>query len=260
MARIPSALVGVAILMATIAAPAAAAAPSNDDPGTATVISSIPYQDTIDTTEATNGPDDAIGCGGPDVTASVWYRYLATDDATLAISVEQSDYLAGINVLVGSPGSFEVLDCFLGGGRVAVSQGTEYWLLVTPPDAESPGGTLVLDIGLAPPPLQIELAVTSATVSPGTGVATIRGTVTCDRTAFIGFDGSLRQRAGRVYIDGFFFGEVECTPSGSAFEAVVDANGRFAGGRASLQMFAYAFEDEGFAELFSVVRLKGSRG
>jgi hypothetical protein len=258
MRRSSFAVVAAFFLLATLAAPVAAAAPANDDPSGATVVTEpLPFVDSIDTTEATSGADDAIGCGGPDVIGSVWYMYQPSADVVVQVSTDESDYLAGTNVLVGSPGSFENLLCALGTFQIGLTAGTQYWFLVTPPDAESPAGNLVWSIDVAPPPLQMELTIDArASLDRSTGILTVSGTVTCDREALIGIDGSVRQRAGRIFIDAFFFAEVLCTPDGATWTAeAIPQDGRLAGGKATANAFAFAFDEDGFAEASAEVKI-----
>ncbi len=69
MSRYLTILAGVAIAALAMAAPAAAAPPSNDTFAGATTISSLPFSDTVDTTQATTDADDivAAACGGTHV-------------------------------------------------------------------------------------------------------------------------------------------------------------------------------------------------
>jgi hypothetical protein len=63
------------------AAPALAAAPANDDFDSATVIGSLPYADSLDTTEATYAGDEPAPCG--QLYTSVWYAFTPTHDMRL---------------------------------------------------------------------------------------------------------------------------------------------------------------------------------
>jgi hypothetical protein len=57
--------------------PAAAAPPSNDDFENATAVSSLPFTDTVDATDATPESDDPTNCGYGDHT--VWYEQATSD-------------------------------------------------------------------------------------------------------------------------------------------------------------------------------------
>jgi eukaryotic-like serine/threonine-protein kinase len=82
----------------------------------------------------------------------------------------------------------------------------------------------------------------SGSVNPSTGVATVRGTVSCNRATSVAISGELRQTfANRVVIDGFFSTQVDCAPPASAWSATVTAsNGRYGGGPASVSVSANA--------------------
>ena len=68
------------------------------------------------------------------------------------------------------------------------------------------------------------------------------GTVTCSGTDDLGFiDLQLRQRAGRVIINGFGFAEFTCDGTTQPWSAeVFGDNGLFRGGRAASVTFAVA--------------------
>jgi outer membrane protein assembly factor BamB len=82
----------------------------------------------------------------------------------------------------------------------------------------------------------------SGSVNPSTGVATVRGTVSCNRATSVAVSGELRQTfANRVVIQGFFFTQADCAPPTSAWSATVTAsNGRYGGGPANVSVSANA--------------------
>ena len=67
-------------LFACSAGPTFAAPPPNDDFDSATVIGSLPYSDSLDTTEATQAGDDPGICG---TNTSVWYAFTPSHDMRL---------------------------------------------------------------------------------------------------------------------------------------------------------------------------------
>ncbi len=91
------ALVGLAIRTVVVAAltaplvaigaPAHAAAPSNDEAGSATVIPSLPFNDFVDTTEATASPE-TDSCGE----FTVWYKFTAAEDAHIEFDTDGSSF------------------------------------------------------------------------------------------------------------------------------------------------------------------------
>ena len=91
-----------AILNIAIITPVFAAAPSNDTYAGRTVIGSLPFTDSIDTTDARVGTHDAEmnsqECGAPATDASVWYQLTAPSDGTLLVDVSASSFSAGVIV------------------------------------------------------------------------------------------------------------------------------------------------------------------
>lgn len=86
------------------AGPAALAAPGNDNFADATEIASIPYTDTVDTTDATEEllePACVTYVGGP-ARHTIWYRYTPTSDATLSADTSGSEFDSILAVYVGT--------------------------------------------------------------------------------------------------------------------------------------------------------------
>lgn len=258
MRRPMAALVAAATLLATLAAPVAAAAPTNDAASTPTIVTEpLPYVDTIDTSEATADPADG-GCGGELDLATVWYVYTPSASAGYLATGAGSDYLTGVNVFHDTGAGLELINCSQPGATFFGEAGETYVIMVAACCEGVNGGQLTFTLDVAPPPLQIELEVDdSASLSRSTGAVTVTGTATCDREALIGIDGRVRQRAGRLFIDAFFFAEVPCSPDGTTWSAeAFPQNGTFAGGRATVDAFAFSFEDEGFDEVSAQIRIK----
>jgi hypothetical protein len=148
-------LKGAAALVAAVTAiglsgtVAWAAPPSNDAYGGAVTIAALPYETTLDTTEATSGPnDDAINadCEAPATDASVWYKYTAESDGWVVADVSGSDYSAGVAVVTGTPGNFTFEGCGDGGFVWEASAGVTYVLLVFDDqlDGQDNGGLMSL--------------------------------------------------------------------------------------------------------------------
>jgi hypothetical protein len=83
-------------------APAYAAVPSNDTIQNATEITTVPFTDTVDTTDATT---DALetslngNCGAPKAEHGVWYHAMVTQSGTFTADSSQSSYGTGIMVV-----------------------------------------------------------------------------------------------------------------------------------------------------------------
>jgi hypothetical protein len=131
--------------------------------------------------------------------------------------------------------------------------GTTYYFMVGS-CCGSDGGNLVFRVDVS---VNLGLTIDPAgSVDAKTGVATIRGTVTCSEPVSGTLDGGVQQRVGRALLNGGFFTGFECdgvTP----WEVQVSAfDGLFVAGRAQVSVRAFAF-DRDFTDLAATVRLKG---
>jgi hypothetical protein len=232
------------------AAAAPAAVPSNDTFAGATAISTLPFSQTLDTTEATTDADDAqanASCGAPATEASVWYSYTPASTELLIVDVSRSTYGAGVIVVTGSPGSFQLRTC---GPRQVIftaTAGTTYYLLAfddTPGGVN--GGTLAISVTQAPPPPSLDLTVDPiGHLNARAGTVTVTGTITCTGTIFgrVYVDAFLSQQVGRFRIFGYGFTAISSACDGTTQPwslTVRGESGTFAGGRATLTAFAIA--------------------
>jgi hypothetical protein len=87
--------------------PALAAVPSNDDFDTATVVSSLPFSDTQDVSEATRAVDDPPTSGWP----NVWYRFTPTKDTSLELDTTGSNTSTDVCVYQGVRGMLSQVVC-----------------------------------------------------------------------------------------------------------------------------------------------------
>jgi hypothetical protein len=175
MKRIPVQLTFVFIVALTLAmlqANAALAAPANDDITNATVIPSLPYADTLDSSTATGAPDDP-SCG---TAASVWYRFTADTDVHMAVRASSDHFgFPFLSVYAGNPGGLTQLGCTyvnevasqLTPAQIVLdaTAGTTYYIMVaagTPEGTFSPPGTFHLSV-FGPP---VNDDITNATVLP----------------------------------------------------------------------------------------------
>jgi hypothetical protein len=260
-----SILAGLAVILnLVVISPALAAPPTNDTFGGATVIGALPFSDSVDTTEATTDADDAeanADCGAPATDASVWYDFAATDDAVLLVDVFASSYLAGVIVVTGDPGSFELVTCGPDSVAFDAFAGETYHILAFDDqgDGGGNGGTLEISVDVAPPPPEIALTVDPVGHFTKSGSATVSGTVTCTGTnvdfAFI--DLQLQQRVGRALINGFGSIDFACDGNTQAWSVEVFAeNGLFRGGHAATITFAFACNPIFCGEAFEEATIK----
>ena len=233
----------------TTAAPAFAAPPGNDAYAGRTVVGSVPFSETLDTSEATTDADDAqlnALCGAPRTDASVWYQVTAAASGGMVVDISQSNYSAGAIVATGSPGSWNVLACAPGAVGWSAVAGETYTILAFDyqGDGGGNGGTLRLTVDTIPPPPTIDVTLDRfAQFHAQTGTATATGTVTCTGTAVFAFlSVDLRQAVGRlVTIEGFGSTDLVCDGASHNWSAeVVPNSGKFAGGKAAEATFAVA--------------------
>jgi hypothetical protein len=231
------------------AAPAFAAPPANDVYGGRVLIDvgALPVSVSADTTQATTDADDAEingACGAPATDASVWYKVTASAETGLVADTSASSYSAGVAVVVGSPGSFDVVACGPGAVGWLAGAGTTYSIVVfdDQSDGGGNGGALELLIDEIPPPPQIDVSVNPNATFTRAGSALVSGTVICTGEAvFAGLNVQLSQSVGRVTINGFGGTDVTCDGVTRPFTLdVVADNGRFAGGKAANLTVAFA--------------------
>lgn len=267
--RLLTAAAAVATLLPMTAAPAAAAPPSNDTFDGAEVVN-LGDSRTLDTTEATTDADDDEAnamCGAPATDASVWYSLTPTADVSAVVDVSDSDYSAGVIVVTGSPGSFELVTCGPGGVSIAASTGTTYSVLAFDDqiDGGGNGGTLEISFVEAPPPPTLDVAVDPVGhFDARTGTATITGSFACTgEPFFVDIFGDLTQSVGRFAVQGFFFSSTHdpvCDGTEQPWSAEVEPqNGSFAGGQAATVVFGFACGpfDCGHDEVEQQILLRG---
>jgi hypothetical protein len=245
-------LISVVVLASlTLAAPVLASTPpSNDTYATREVIAAVPFSATVDTTAATTDADDLealAACGAPAVDATIWYSLTAAADGAILIDPSASDYAAGVVVVSGTPGNFVFENC---GTSVVLSStaGFTYSILILDYDASGNCGTHRHSDGDVPPPPVIDLTINPvASFNSRTGVATIRGTVTCSGGNPGGkniIELGMTQTVGRLKLSADGFASFICDGTVESWAAdMASPNGKFAGGKATVSAFAIACSD-----------------
>ncbi len=265
--RTPRALLSASIavlLLPVMALSAHAAPPTNDTPGGAVVITTLPTTLVQDTTEATT---DALDrdlnqmCGAPATNASVWFVYTADDSPGFLVSMENSDYSGGFMVTEGDPALGNLVSC----GPVAVAVYTvpgETYYVTAFSDTAVNGGLLEVTFEPAPPSPEISISVNATGQSLKDGTAVLTGSYTCQNAVDGGIDGTLTQSVGRFKITGYFgFYPLLCDGTAQAWTAyVVSDNGLFAGGKGASVSFGYACGSFECATSYTEQSVKLSRG
>ena len=129
---------------------------ANDSFANATVISSLPFSTTEDTSQATWDPSDPSGCSS---NGSVWFSFTPSSDMTIRADVSGSNYpYMGVSAWTGTQGSLNLVDCgnYYQGGKVTISAtaGTTYYFMAAAccGDGGNGGGNLRLSVSQILPP------------------------------------------------------------------------------------------------------------
>lgn len=236
----------------------------NDDFDNATVITSLPFTDTVDTTRATTAPGDP-SCFGDDHT--VWYAFTPAEDMSLQADTQGSDYDTTLSVWTGSPGAFQQVACnndfaFTPQSRVRfnATAGVTYLFMVASLEGTD-GGELLFSVKRLPPRLALGVTIDPTGSVDRNGVATIHGTVTCSREAFgISMVGTLRQQVGKRVTTGSFSSSIDCSGETTWNATVVGETGTYRRGDAQatvgLTFFDPDREEEVRARASRTVRLE----
>jgi len=243
-----------------------AAPPANDDFDNAITITAVPVSISVDMTEATAAGDDPTTACSPDAPFfTVWYAYTPPTNMRLRMDVSFVETNFGVSVYTGSRGNLSEVVCDAGTDTryFDVTAGTTYNFMVW---SFAPV-VMHFDLSEILPPPSVVLDINSkGSVNTTTGVATVRGTVTCSRAVVLeGVAVDLSQVfARRVTIfGGGTTDNVPCTPSGNTWSVVATGgNGRFGAGSATATARTQFCNAEGSCTLTSLtksIRLRGAR-
>jgi hypothetical protein len=225
---------------------ALAAAPANDDVTAATVISALPFADTMDTSEATAAAGD-LDCSGLEDTHTVWYAITPTTDLLLGLRTEpQFAAEVSTSVASGSPGSLSFLQCsFASTQPLDAKAGTTYYIQLASA-GHDPGGLISFSV-VQVDPVTITLSL-DGTGRIDSGVVTVGGTLGCSRPLPPGSEvvmqGTLTQRSASGWLVPFH-SAVGCptTPPLQWQTTVQVLAGTFVRGKATLTATAFACDE-----------------
>ena len=257
----------------------AATNPPNDQPQNATVISSLPFSQTLNTSAAVT--DDVerkamATCSFPGsaVRKGVWYRFTPAKDMAVRFSAEGSSYSASVAVFTGFAPNFQPVIgpeqpfCFAGPSLlVNLKGGTRYSILAFDGVAGSAGGTLRFSARTAIPAPTVDVNAQAKGILKAGGVVRLRGTASCrgKDAVLLNVSGALSQARGAGQAFGFFdfFLSVRCGNTPISWQAdvipqpffpepppgedpVEQPPVPFAVGSASLDLSAFASGPDGF--------------
>jgi hypothetical protein len=86
-------------------------APPNDTCLAPRLITSLPYQDTLDTTKATTSVDDPISCTSASDSNSVWYAITPSANTVYAVDTRSSSFNTVLSIFTGACGSLTSIAC-----------------------------------------------------------------------------------------------------------------------------------------------------
>ena len=190
-------LAAVLSLAGVTANPASAAPPSNDQFANATVITSLPFKDVVDLSQATWDPTtDQSNCSGAQ--NSVWYQITPSSSGPIAFDTANSGVQV-IDAFTGTPGSLTHVGCGYPSLTVNATAGTTYWIMVSN-ECCGQDGTLDLAVYSAVAP-QGKLKINGIGRFDKGGNVYISGTATCTGIMLTptAVTGSVRQVYQRIY-------------------------------------------------------------
>lgn len=255
----------VLLALAAFAAPALAAAPSNDTFASAKLVT-LGFSETLDTTQATTDADDLQlnqDCGAPATDASVWYAIDGTGGG-VKVDVSASSYSAGVLVATGTPGNLTTLVCGPLSTAFRAAVGTRYYVLAFDDqgDGSGNGGTLKIQFQQAFVP-DVSFSVNQyGSFDSRSGAATVSGSYTCSAGADFSIFVDGKQKVGRGVVTGFGGFDGPCDGTTQAWSIVLAPDsGKFAGGQLQTIAFGVAFNGDFdiSQELTQTVKLRAAK-
>lgn len=164
-------IAGLVAVTAALLAPGAAhaAAPSNDDFGSATAVTALPFKATQDVRESTKAPDDPSPCDTY-TTWTVWYDYIAPADALVRVTPTSTGMRPFVAVYTGDRGALTQVPgaCstwgFPGNATFHATAGTTYHVMVS---QQYPPSDLTVEFATMPPAQNDDFAAGAVATVPG---------------------------------------------------------------------------------------------
>jgi hypothetical protein len=220
--------------------------PANDDFDAATVVGALPFSESLDTRGAIAEREDPGLCGDGPQLPNVWYAYTPEEDTRVTVDTAGSTYFAQITAFSGPRGLLVPVGCDDSRLSFTAHAGRTYHVMIA--GSLSSFGSLLQVSFTGAPALDIEVSIDAeGAFDPHRGIAVIRGTARCSRSARIVVSGILQQ--GGEKAQGDYEALVACTGvTGWRAEVAADRgrsrHGRFTGGPATATFEAVGVPDD----------------
>lgn len=258
--RTATILLVVLVGMLLPAQAAFAAPPPNDLESGATKIAAVPFTETIDTTEAnTDGPNV---CRARYRQNSVFYRFKPATDTYVQFDTFGSDYDTTLavyrrdragDVRLLRRGCNDDRVSLWSGFRLHARAGVKYVFMVG--SFSVGGGQLTVNLSeVSGDPLEFTIEITDPGAVDPEGIATISGTVSCNRPSQTSVEATLRQlRDGMWVAKGYLYASAVCVPGTPVdWSTDVDTNTgvAFGAGPARVRdLYSYAYDGWEWVEM-----------
>jgi hypothetical protein len=230
------------------------AAPANDDFDNSTVITTLPFSETLSIAEATVAPDDELqeencsAIGGN----TIWYQFTPTRDLLLNASIVGSRPEVLVYAYTGTRGNLTLVDCSQGVPFPVVFDavgGTTYHFMIGTDASEfRPPGTLTFSLQTS---LEVSVTIDPIATLTRTGVTTFTGTVECSRPAFTDIGGRVERKGKTIVDQGGLFASVNCDGVTSWEAQVENGEGlRLVPGKVQVSMIGLFTDDATSQEVF----------
>jgi hypothetical protein len=240
-----------AVLLLVTSSFLSAQVPANDDFDSATDVATLPFEDSIDASQATSAADDPMG---DEAGFTVWYSFTAPSDMLMEANTFGSDFDTVLAVWTGARGALQLVEFdddtvgLQSRVRFSAAFGTTYHLMAAS-YSDRAGGNLVFFMDLAPPlppPLEFEFGIDPVgSFAPRAGLLKVTGTVYTSRFAEVWITGEVRQRVGRrAVLSGRFSASVESEGETSWHAYAVTGEGFFSGGPVEVTVQVYIYDPE----------------
>jgi hypothetical protein len=223
-----------------------AAGPANDDIANAINVTSLPFTDSVDTSEATQAQDD-LHCGTLVDGNTVWYKITPPKDMRIGFHVDTAVPELSMSIGTESAGSLSLYQCsFAHNDALDAKAGTTYFIQLAT-CCGTPGGPVTISLQDVPF-LSTDLRIEHRGRIDSAGVVEVSGSVRCNRQTPPGsgvtVQGTLTQGSADGWLVPVHFSD-GCSEQWMPWSTTVQllsADG-FASGRAQLEASVFACDE-----------------